>query len=177
MQWAGLRGAGASWRLPMTDVRAGARPGLLVVACLALTSACSGAPSTPAASASSGQATAMPETTGLGDAEVSASVVPTRELSAVVARRYGVEQARNRVLVLVSLTEGEAPQTAVVTGQARDLRGVAQALSFREVQTDGFIDYVAVATATPPDTLRFELDVADTSGQRTTLRFSRDLAP
>ena len=51
MQWAGLRGAGASWRLPMTDVRAGARPGLLVVACLALTSACSGAPSTPAASA------------------------------------------------------------------------------------------------------------------------------
>ena len=100
-----------------------------------------------------------------------------RDALVPVARRYGVEQARNRVLVLVSLTEGEAPQTAAVTGQARDLRGVAQALSFREVQTDGFIDYVAVATATPPDTLRFELDVADTSGQRTTLRFSRDLAP
>lgn len=177
MRSARLRGAGASWRLPMTEVRAGARPGLLIVACLVLTSACSDAPSTPAVSASNGQATAMPEMAVLGDAEVSASVVPTRGLSTVVAGRYGVEQARNRVLVLVSLTEGEAPQTAVVSGRARDLRGVAQALSFREVQTDGFIDYVAVATATPPDTLRFELDVVDTAGQRTTLRFSRDLAP
>ncbi len=161
----------------MTEARAHVTVMLLAAACLVVAGGCSGAPSSDGPSSASAQAGAIPETAALGDAEVSASVVPTHGLSAIVAERYGIERARNRVLVLVGLTAGEAPQRARVSGQARDLRGVAQSLSFREVQVDGFIDYVAVATATPPDTLRIELDVIDADGRRVTLRFSRDLVP
>lgn len=158
----------------MTESRAGFVSGLLAAALVVASAGCSRAPSTPAPSASGAQ---MPETVTLGDAEVSVSVVPTSILSDTVAHRYGVARERNRVLVLVGLRAGDASRNATVSGRARDLRGVAQALTFREVQADGFVDYVAVAAATPPDTLRFELDVVDAAGQRATLRFSRDLAP
>ena len=120
---------------------------------------------------------ALPALATVGEAEASASVVPTSMLSDTVAARYGVTREPGRVLVLVGLRVGDEAQRATVSGQARDLRGVAQSLEFREVQADGLVDYVATARIRPPDTLRFDIGVVTDDQQRAQLKFSRDILP
>lgn len=152
------------------------RQTLAALILLATLAGCGRAPPPPAP-ASGDPASGMPAVVAIGDAEATASIAPTASLGESIAARYGVTRERGRVLVLVGLSAGDGARPATVTGQARDLRGVAQGLVFREVRTGGRIEYVATARATPPDTLRFDLDIESADGQRARLRFSRDLRP
>lgn len=143
-----------------------------LLALVVAASACVGPPPAPdGASAPS----APPFTAAVGDAELSVSTVPATSLGAPVAARYDVDRKPGRVLILVDVREDGVARRATLRGQARDLRGVAQTLRFREVATGDHLEYVAIARATAPDTLRFELDVALDDGTHATLRFSRDL--
>lgn len=151
-----------------------ARP-LLVAGLALLASACSGAPSIDPNAGSGAQNAAMPAQTMLGDAEVMASVVPAAHMGAAVARRYAIEPARDRALVLVSVQRGEVSVPVQVTGEARDLRGVRQTLAFDSVDLDGLVEHVAVARVSGPDTLRLDLQITAEDGARTTLRFNRDI--
>lgn len=138
---------------------------------LLLATACGQEPSEPDAAARN---VAMPAQAVIGDTEVTASVVPSLQLGAA-ATRYRIEPARDRVLVLVAARRGDADVPAQVTGHARDLRGVRQTLQFDRLDLDGRVEHVAVVRASGPDTLRLELDVTGDDGERTSLRFNRDL--
>lgn len=123
------------------------------------------------------QAIPPPAQLSLGDVDASASVLPTTALNPAMARRYGVVPANGSALLVVSLQAGATSRPATVSGRVRDLRGVAQALAFREVDADGMLEYIAVVGVRPPDTLRFDLVVDTGNGQRGSLKFSRDLLP
>ncbi|VXB86265.1 conserved exported hypothetical protein [Luteimonas sp. 9C] len=140
-----------------------------------LATACGQAPSDAADAQAAAQNAAMPAQTMLGDAEVMASVVPAAHVGAAVAKRYAIEPARDRALVLVSVQRGDVPVPVQITGEARDLRGVRQTLAFDAVDLDGRVEHVAVARVSGPDTLRLDLRITAEDGARATLRFNRDL--
>jgi Domain of unknown function (DUF4426) len=155
----------------MTDpARAAFLAGLALLA-----TACGQATTFESGAQGSAQNAAMPAQTMLGDAEVMASVVPAAHMGAAVARRYAIEPARDRALVLVSVQRGDVPVPVQITGDARDLRGVRQTLAFDSVDLDGLVEHVAVARVSGPDTLRLDLQVTAEDGARTTLRFNRDI--
>ena len=140
-----------------------------------LATACGQAPSDPADAQAGAQNAAMPAQTMLGDAEVMASVVPAAHMGAAVARRYAIEPARDRALVLVSVQRGDVSVPVQITGEARDLRGVRQTLAFDAVDLDGRVEHVAVARVSGPDTLRLDLQITAEDGARATSRFNRDI--
>jgi len=140
-----------------------------------LATACGQAPSDAADVQADTQNAAMPAQTLLGDAEVMASVVPAAHMGASVARRYAIEPARDRALVLVSVQRGDVSVPVQITGEARDLRGVRQTLAFDAVDLDGRVEHVAVARVSGPDTLRLDLQITAEDGARATLRFNRDI--
>ena len=155
----------------MTDIaRALCLAGLALLA-----TACGQTPSDAADAQAGTQNAAMPAQTMLGDAEVMASVVPAAHMGAAVARRYAIEPARDRALVLVSVQRGNVSVPVQITGDARDLRGVRQTLGFDAVDLDGRVEHVAVARVSGPDTLRLDLQITAEDGARTTLRFNRDI--
>ncbi len=155
----------------MTDIaRALCLAGLALLA-----TACGQAPSDPAYAQVGAQNAAMPAQTMLGDAEVMASVVPAAHMGAAVARRYAIEPARDRALVMVSVQRGNVSVPVQITGDARDLRGVRQTLGFDAVDLDGRVEHVAVARVSGPDTLRLDLQITAEDGARATLRFNRDI--
>ncbi|WP_101924934.1 MULTISPECIES: DUF4426 domain-containing protein [Luteimonas] len=156
----------------MTEVRA--RRGVAALL-LALLVACGRTPSTPSQASAGSDESRLPATVQIGGDEVIATVVPTATLNDAIAAQYGITRARDAVLVLVSLRRGDASMRGVVTATASDLRGVRQTLAFREVEVGDLVDYVGIATVTPPDTLRFDIAVDIADGERTTLRFSRDV--
>jgi len=148
---------------------------LVVATGVLLATACGHEPSIESGGDVAARNTAMPAQTLLGDADVMASVVPAAHMGAAVARRYAIEPARDRALVLVSVQRGATSVPVQVTGDARDLRGVRQTLAFDAVDLDGLVEYVAVARVSGPDTLRLDLQITAEDGARATLRFNRDI--
>lgn len=133
------------------------------------------------------QGHAMEEATvRAGDVTVRASVVPTTRLGEAVARQYGIEREPGRVLVLVGVRKGpendEVALPAQVRMQASDLRGVAERQVLREVRDEtgpqpALIDYVGTVKVTPPDTLRFDIQVELDGQAPIRLLFNRDVFP
>lgn len=118
------------------------------------------------------------EVVRVGDFSVRASAIQTRQLSATIAQRYGAAHDANTVLVVVSLRKGDdatsvsVPAKVMVT--ASDLLGRKQSLSVREMRDGDLLDYIGVATVSPPDTLHFDVQVVTEDGKRHTLGFNRD---
>lgn len=142
-----------------------------------LLAAC-GAPSPPEGHAS---ATMEEAVARAGDVSVRASVVPTASLNAAVARQYGIEPDSRSVMLLVGVRQGpqmqEVALPARITASATDLRGTRAAIEMHEIHSGDFIDYVGTVRVTPPETLRFELDIEHAAGAPSSLSFSRDLYP
>lgn len=151
---------------------------LLVVA-LAV-SACGREPSAmvdgPSAGSSMQEATVR-----AGDVTVRANVLPTTMMSEAVAAQYGIERAPGSVMLLVGVRQGpemqETALPATITATATDLRGVRQSVALREVRSGGLVDYVGVARVSPPDTLRFDLEIRREGGATSTMQFTRDIFP
>lgn len=142
-----------------------------------LLAAC-GAPSPPEGHAS---ATMEEAVARAGDVSVRASVVPTASLNAAVARQYGIEPDRRSVMLLVGVRQGPAMQEtalpARISASATDLRGARTTIDMREIRSGDFIDYVGTMRVTPPETLRFELEIEHAAGAPSQLNFSRDIYP
>ena len=52
-----------------------------------------------------------------------------------------------------------------------------QPLELREVRSGDLVDYVGIARVSPPDTLRFDLDIRREGGATSTMQFTRDIFP
>ncbi|MGJ4729465.1 DUF4426 domain-containing protein [Luteimonas sp. SDU101] len=163
----------------MTDRRA--RSGrVLAAAALCVLAACGGSPVGQEELAALSVASRQPATMEAGGVRISASVAPTASLSPAIAARYGVAPDRATQLLLVGLRQGPAHEETSVQAQvsvrARDLRGVWQDVTMREVRSDGFVDYVGTARVAPPDTLALEVSVQrEGADAPDVLRFSRDV--
>jgi hypothetical protein len=140
--------------------------------------ACAEAPPPAAAPAQPSQASAR-----VGDVTIRASLVPTASLGADVAARHGIAREPDTVLLLVGVRRGEgAAETsipAVVRASVTDLRGRTRPLDLRELRSDAgpgesLLDYAGTVAVSPPDTLRFEIEVDWGNGGRSTLQLQRD---
>ncbi len=116
-----------------------------------------------------------------GDVTVRASVLPTTAMSEAVAAQYGIQRDPGSVMLLVGVRQGpdmqETALPATITATVTDLRGVRQSLELREVRSGDLVDYVGVARVSPPDTLRFDLDIRREGGATQTMQFTRDIFP
>jgi len=150
----------------------------VVAAALALLGACGRSPAPPS---SSGNEAMQEATLRTGDVVVRANAMPTQSLGDAVARQYGIERDDKTVLLLVGVRRGtDAQETALparIDATATDLMGHRQDIALREVRSGDFIDYVGTARVIPPDTLRFELQIALEGKSWGTLRFNRDFFP
>lgn len=169
-------------------MRRGRRPGW-IPACAgmalasALLAACGGSAPQPAT-----EQAPVPrhETVRVGEVTIRANTVRTADLDAQVAERYGIERAPDTVLLLVGVRRGEGadevPIPARVSGRVTDLRGRRHALEMRELHGNdpsgaSVLDYFAVVETSPPDTLRFDIDVEWTGGHGANLRVDHELRP
>ncbi|QDH69320.1 DUF4426 domain-containing protein [Marilutibacter alkalisoli] len=151
------------------------------LAAFALVAGCGRSPSTPSEGRRDGAAMMEEAVATAGDVTVRASVVSTARLNEAVARQYGVERNRGRVLVLVGVRQGpesdEASLPAVVRAEVSDLRGVRQRLVLEEVRSGDLIDHAGSVRVTPPDTLRFDISVEPEGKAPIRLQFNRDIFP
>ena len=112
--------------------------------------------------------------------------VGTTDLDEAVAARYGIARDPGTVLLLVGVRRGddadETPIPAQVTATVTDLRGQRSPVEMRALHGndpsgEAVLDYFAVVEASPPDTLRFDLDIAWPGGPGATLRVEHELRP
>ena len=126
------------------------------------------------------------ETVRVGDVTVRANTLRTTDLDEAVAARYGIARDPGTVLLLVGVRRGDAadetPIPAQVTATVTDLRGQRSPVEMRALHGndpsgEAVLDYFAVVEASPPDTLRFDLDIAWPGGPGATLRVEHELRP
>ncbi|MDQ3206568.1 MAG: DUF4426 domain-containing protein [Pseudomonadota bacterium] len=154
----------------------------LLTACLAAGMVgCGLDPSVPASASSQAAQAPQEAISQVGDVSIRASVVPTAVIGEAVARQYGIERSEGSLLMLVGVRQGDDSQEqslpATITATATDLRGVAQAVEMREIRNGELLDYVGVVQVSPPETLRFDLDIVREGGASSSMQFTRDFFP
>ena len=150
---------------------------------MVLVAACGGSAPEPVAAQ---PAVPRHATAQVGDVTVRANALRTSSLDAAVAERYGIARDAGAVLLLVGVRRGdgadEVPIAADVVATATDLRGQRRDVVMRELHGNApsggiVLDYFGVVEASPPDTLRFDIDVHWDGGPGTTLRVDHELRP
>lgn len=163
-----------------TGTRRRARSGRRLAGTLLLagTLAACGAPSPPDGHATRAREEAVARA---DDLTVRASVVPTMAMGQAVADGYRIERDPRTQLLMIAVRRGDGvDETAVparVVADAIDLRGVRQRVTLREVAHGDLTDHIGVVRLTPPDTLRFHVEVQTTGARPITLQFARDFYP
>jgi len=152
----------------------------LSLMCIALAACGGGEP--PAPPASPGAAGATQEAVSrIGDVTIRASAIPTSTLSEAVARQYGITRDKDTVMLLVGVRQGESAQEtalpANIVATASDLRGRKHVIEMRELRSGDLLDYVGTVDVSPPDTLRFDVQVARENGATSQMQFTRDFYP
>jgi hypothetical protein len=98
-----------------------------------------------------------------GDIVVHFNAMPSTQLTADVARQYGITRSSTRALVNISVREGapgaDRALRASVRLVATNLNGQRQDLRAREVREGDAVYYLAEAKIMGQDTLDFELEV------------------
>lgn len=114
----------------------------------------------------------------VGDVTIRANVLPTAALSEAVAQQYGIARDENRVMLLISVRKGPENQDvalpATIDAKVSNLQGQHRSIEMRELRTGDYVDYVGTAEVSPPDTLRFDVEIVREGGARSTMTFSRD---
>ena len=117
----------------------------------------------------------------IGDVTVRASVVPTESLSDDIAKRSGLSRSPDTVMLLVGVRQGPEAQEvalpATVTAMATDLSGRRHDIALRELRSGELLDYVGTLKVSPPDTLRFDVNVVREGGAQSQMQFTRDFQP
>lgn len=111
----------------------------------------------------------------VGDLTVHYNALPTSDLSADVAKQYGITRSSGRALLNVAVRKGEpgADQgvPAKISAAATNLNGQRQELNMREVREGDAIYYLGEARVADKDTLSFEIEVR-TQGNDSPVRAS-----
>lgn len=116
----------------------------------------------------------------IGEVTIRANVIATEGLSAAAAAQYGIARDADTVMLLVSVRSGPEGQDtalpATIEATVANLHGQRATLAMREIRSGDYIDYVGTTTVSPPDTLRFDLEIVRAGGARSTMTFSREFA-
>jgi len=138
------------------------RTGTLALACAILATACDSGNVTPTPQAA--QPTA--ETTAtFGDYELHFNAVRTDQLTADIARTYGIERSTNRVLLNVALLhrpvadDAARPVDGAVSVNAYNLAGQLRTLEMRRITEGNAIYYIGEVPITGTERLRFDISV------------------
>ena len=114
-----------------------------------------------------------------GDVEVHYNVMPTSSLLPEVARAYKIERSDNRGLLTISVVRknplgvGE-PVKAEVKATAANLSAQFTTIRMRELKEAAAIYYLGEFRVSPPETLRFTVNVKPAGhGQTHTLEFQQ----
>ena len=156
----------------------------LSLLCAALAACGGNAPPAPPTSASANSAT-QEAVSRIGDVTIRASAIPTSTLSEQVARQYGIARDNNTVMLLIGVRRGDSAQETALPAQiiatATDLRGRKHMLDMRELRSgsgaSALLDYVGTVEVSPPDTLRFDVQIVREGGATSQMQFSRDFYP
>jgi hypothetical protein len=100
-----------------------------------------------------------------GDFEVHYNAVRTDELTAAVARAYGIERSANRVLLNVSLlrkgADGRAtPVDGTVTASAYNLNGQLKNLEIRRITEGSSVYFIGEVGISGTEILVFDIEAA-----------------
>jgi hypothetical protein len=115
-----------------------------------------------------------------GNFEVHYNAVRTDELSAAVARAYGIERSANRVLLNVSLLRKDAdgrttPVDGKVTASAYNLNGQMKSLEMRRITEGSSVYFIGEVGISGTEILVFDIDATplDAPGQYS-VQFKRE---
>jgi hypothetical protein len=103
-----------------------------------------------------------------GNYEVHYNALRTDELSADIARTYGIQRSRNRVMLNVTVLRKEAehaprqPVEATVTADAYNLSGQLKDLQLRRVSEGEAIYYIGDVSIAGSEILVFDISVTPT---------------
>jgi hypothetical protein len=121
-----------------------------------------------------------PTFSNFGDFELHYNAVRTDELTAAVARAYGIERSANRVLLNVSLlrkdTDGRmTPVDGTVTASAYNLNGQLKDLEMRRVTEGSSVYFIGEVGISGTEILVFDINASplDRPG-RYTVQFKRE---
>ena len=133
---------------------------------------------TASASASAAQSASASAT--VGGVALQASTVAIADLNDAVAQRYGIDRARDGVLLLVTVRDaaGNAadPGDLHLAATASALPDPPKPLELRAIRTDGMTDYIGVLHAAPPASVQFRL-TATRGGSRSEIATTAELFP
>jgi hypothetical protein len=150
--------------LNKTRIHAAARMMLAVTLLAGLSSGCTEQPEQRAMPAQ-----ALDETfKDFGNYEVHYNALRTDELSADIARIYGIQRSANRVMLNVTVLRKEAehaprkPVEAAVTADAYNLNGQLKDLQLRRVSEGEAIYYIGDVSIAGSEILVFDISVVPT---------------
>jgi hypothetical protein len=149
---------------------------LLACAFLALAGCDAGGPASRPRTA----APSEPTHQDFGDFQVHYNAVRTDELTAAVARAYGIERSANRVLLNVSLLRKDAdgrtrPVDGTITVSAYNLNGQLKDLEMRRITEGEAVYYIGEVGISSTEILVFDISAtpADRPG-KFTVQFKRE---
>ena len=153
---------------------------LFSIAAIALALCACGRDQTATASSASASAQSASASTTVGGVTLQTSTVAIADLNDTVAARYGIDQAKDGVLLLVTVrdTAGNAadPGNLQLAATASALPDPPKPLDLRAIRTDGMTDYIGVLHATPPASVQFRL-TATRGGSRSEIATTAELYP
>lgn len=141
--------------------------GLLLAAC--------GAPADEARVVPQAQP-AEENSTELAEHVVHYNAQSTDQLTAEIARVYGIQRSKNRAMLNVSVIEKETnlPVAAKIDVKVTNLTGQLKTVSLRLVEEGGAIYYIGELPVANAETLIFDLTVTpEGSDETSTVRFKR----
>lgn len=98
-----------------------------------------------------------------GDYEMHYNAVRTDQLSAEIARAYGIERSKNRVMLNISVLRKEAgsttttPSDAQIVVLARNLNGQVKDIQLRRITESAATYYIGEVAFSGAETLVFEI--------------------
>lgn len=161
------------------------RTGIIALALLSLAVAACGRNDMPSpasasgASASSASQSASANTT-VGGVTLQTSTVAITDLNDTIAARYGIDHAREGLLLLVTVRDaagnGIDPGDLQLRATAAALPDPPKPLELRAIGTDGMTDYIGVLHAKAPASVQFKL-TATRGGSRADIATTAGLYP
>ncbi len=139
-----------------------------ILVTLALLAGCQPGPSDAPASSAPRAAPSTETSKDFGDYVVHFNALSTDQLTAEVARSYGIVRSPNRAMLTISIIK-KAPGTTgssvagTVTASASNLTGQLKQINVREIREGDAIYYIGEVTVSNEETLTFNADIAPES--------------
>lgn len=145
---------------------------------LALLAACEQPAGTPTASADDAVLRSTETSKDFGEYVIHFNALGTDQLTADVARQYGIVRSRNRAILNVSILQKDdgmgTPVTGSVSASAINLTGQLKSIPLREIKEGSAVYYIGEVGITDGETMIFTVDATPLNEpSRFTVRFQK----